>query len=106
MGLGGKREGSSSCSGLGVAGEGLGSPNLTLVPLSLSLRTELHCSFGCYQVLRGRSLNSKRTGAYQTLGGIRGWDHSPVKSGNTFSLVSSVFFMRSYEDFNRLGIPL
>lgn len=33
---GGKQEGWSSSSGLGVAGEGLESPNLTLVPLFLS----------------------------------------------------------------------
>lgn len=48
-----------------------------------------------------------KTGAHRTWGGIiKRWDHSPLKPGNIFSLVSSVFLVRLYKGFNRLGIPV
>lgn len=91
-----------------VGGEwtvGSGSPDLTPVPLSLSLslKAELHCSFECYQVLRDRSLSSKKNWCTSDLWRYQGMEKQPSEVREDFFLSLYCIFYEIIPRFEQIG---
>lgn len=105
VGLGGKWEGLSHVLGWVWVDSGFWGllTSLQYLCLSLSLKAELHCSFECYQVLRDRSLSSKKNWCTSDLWRYQGMEKQPSEVREDFFLSLYCIFYEIIPRFEQIG---